>query len=451
MSKSSQIFLSIGTNLGERQENLQQAVDVLGGVMAVEKISPIYETAPWGKTDQPDFLNACLSGPTNLQPLEFLHACKEIEHQLGRQPGTHWGPRLIDIDIVFYGDRIVDEEKLQLPHPQLGLRAFVLAPMADIAPDLIHPQNGRMVSEMLHDVDLNTVERLPRTEAMLRKPIQLKWGIKTFVMGILNVTPDSFSGDGLLVDQDWIEATVEKAKEFVDQGVDIIDVGGESTRPGSTPITVEEEKARVLPVIEAIRPLVDVPISVDTYRASIVQAALDAGGDWVNDVWGLRMDPDMAGVVAERGCPVVIMHNRSHPKNADQQARLGGRYIGINYRNLLQDISQELRKSIDIATTHHVDGQQIIIDPGIGFGKTVEQNLELLDRLNYFKDLGYPILVGPSRKSFIGYTLNLPPEERLEGTAAAITIAIDRGADIVRVHDVKEMVRVSRMADAILR
>lgn len=451
MSKSSQIFLSIGTNLGQRQENLQQAVDALGGVMAVEKISPIYETAPWGKTDQPDFLNACLAGPTDLQPLEFLHACKEIERQLGRQPGSHWGPRLIDIDIVFYGDQIVDEEKLQLPHPQLGLRAFVLAPLVDIAPDLIHPQDGRMVSEMLHDIDLNTVERLPKTEAMLRKPIQFKWGIKTYVMGILNVTPDSFSGDGLLVDQDWIEATVEKAKEFVAQGVDIIDIGGESTRPGSIPISAEEEKARILPVIEAVRPRVDVPLSIDTYRASIAQDALDAGGDWINDVWGLRMDPNMADVVAERGCPVVIMHNRSQPKNADQQARLGGRYIGIHYSNLLQDISQELQDSTDIATNHHVDEQQIIVDPGIGFGKTVEQNLALLDRLEYFKELGFPILVGPSRKSFIGYTLNLPPEERLEGTAAAITIAIDRGADIVRVHDVKEMVRVARMADAIIR
>jgi dihydropteroate synthase len=194
-----------------------------------------------------------------------------------------------------------------------------------------------------------------------------------------------------------------------------------------------------------------VPLSIDTYRASIAEAALDAGCNWINDVWGLRMDPEMAEVVAERGCPVVIMHNRSQPKNADQQAKLGGRYVGIHYRNLFQDISHELQESIDIATNHQVDDQQIIIDPGIGFGKTVEQNLALLDRLDYFNELGYPILVGPSRKSFIGYTLNLPPEERLEGTAAAVTIAIDRGADILRVHDVKEMVRVARMTDAIVR
>ena len=451
MSKSSLVFLSIGTNLGQRRENLQQAVDALGGVLAVEAISPIYETAPWGITDQPDFFNACLAGQTDLQPHELLNSCKEIEHRLGRQPGSRWGPRLIDIDLVLYGDQIINDAKLQLPHPQLALRTFVLAPLADIAPDLVHPQNGRMISDMLLDVDLDSVKRLSMHEAMLRRPIKFTWGLKTYVMGILNVTPDSFSGDGLLVGQDWIEATVEKAKEFVAHGADIIDIGGESTRPGSLPISTEEEKARIVPVIEAVRTHVDVPLSVDTYRATIAQAALEAGADWVNDVWGLRMDPDMAGLIADKGCPVVIMHNRSKPKNVDQQARLGGRYIGIDYRNLLEDISQELQESIDIATSYHIDDQQIIIDPGIGFGKTVEQNLALLNGLDYLKELGYPILVGPSRKSFIGYTLNLPPEERVEGTAAAVTIAIDRGADVVRVHDVKEVARVARMADAILR
>ncbi len=451
MSKSSRVFLSIGTNLGQRRENLQQAVDALGGVLAVESISPIYETAPWGMTDQPDFLNACLAGQTELQPHELLNSCKEIEGQLGRQPGSHWGPRLIDIDLILYGEQIINDANLQLPHPQMALRAFVLAPLADIAPDFVHPQNGQSISEMLLDVDLTTVERLSISEAMLRRPIKFTWGIKTYVMGILNVTPDSFSGDGLLVDQDWIEETVKKAIGFVADGADIIDIGGESTRPGSLPISTEEETARVVPVIEAVRPHVDVPLSVDTYRASVAKAALQAGADWVNDVWGLRMDPDLAELVADRGCPMVIMHNRSKPKNVDQQARLGGRYIGIDYRNLLEDIAQELKQSIDIAASHHVDEQQIIIDPGIGFGKTVEQNLALLKGLDSLKELGYPILVGPSRKSFIGYTLNLPPEERLEGTAAAITIAIDRGADVVRVHDVKEMVRVARMADAILR
>jgi dihydropteroate synthase len=237
----------------------------------------------------------------------------------------------------------------------------------------------------------------------------------------------------------------------VADGADILDVGGESTRPGSTPITADLEKARILPLIAAIRAEMDIPISVDTYRAEVAAAALDAGANWVNDVWGLRMDPDMAPLVAERGCPVVIMHNRSKPKNVEQETHLGGRYVGVAYEDLLTDIRRELEESIDLALTAGVGREQIIIDPGIGFGKTVSQNLTLLNRLDYFKEMGYPILLGPSRKSFIGYTLDLPPDERVEGTAATIAIGIDRGANIIRVHDVRQMVRVARMTDAIVK
>jgi dihydropteroate synthase len=277
------------------------------------------------------------------------------------------------------------------------------------------------------------------------------WHERTIIMGILNATPDSFSGDGLLSDEDLVVRALAQARQFVADGADILDVGGESTRPGSTPVTADSEKARVLPVIRAIQAELDVLISVDTYRAEVAAAALDAGANWVNDVWGLRMDPNMAGLVAERGCPVVIMHNRSKPKDVEQETRLGGHYVGVAYEDLLTDIRRELEASIDLALAAGVGRRQIIIDPGIGFGKTVSQNLTLLNRLDYFKEMGYPILLGPSRKSFIGYTLDLPPEERVEGTAATIAIGIDRGANIIRVHDVKQMVRVARMTDAIVK
>lgn len=282
-----------------------------------------------------------------------------------------------------------------------------------------------------------------------------EWGRRTYVMGILNVTPDSFSGDGLAVDGDpaiTLEQTVGQAVRFVDEGADILDIGGESTRPGSSPITAEEELARVVPVVRAVRAAApDTIISIDTYRASVASAALDAGANWVNDVWGLRMDPAMAGLIAERNCPVIIMHNRSKPKDVNQEARLGGRYVGVHYTDLLGDIRAELLAQVDIALAAGVQRDQIILDPGIGFGKTVEQNLELLDRLGEIKALGFPVLLGPSRKSFIGYALDLPPDQRLEGTAAAVAIGIDRGADIVRVHDVMMMARVARMTDAIVR
>lgn len=277
------------------------------------------------------------------------------------------------------------------------------------------------------------------------------WGTRTYIMGIINVTPDSFSGDGVL-SGDYHASAVEQAKLFVLDGADILDIGGESTRPGSVPVTIDEELERVLPVIKAIRAEIpDIPISVDTYRAKVADEALGAGANWVNDVWGLRMDPEMAPVVATHNCPVVIMHNRSKPKDVDQEQRLGGRYIGVQYKDLIEDIRRELAEQIDIALAAGVDIEQIILDPGIGFGKTVEQNLELLDRLQAFKTFGRPILIGPSRKSFIGYTLDLPPDDRLEGTAAAVAIGIDRGADIVRVHDVRAMVRVAKMTDRIVR
>jgi dihydropteroate synthase len=228
-------------------------------------------------------------------------------------------------------------------------------------------------------------------------------------------------------------------------------VGGESTRPGSRPTSAEEELRRVLPVIRALADVVNVPISIDTYKAEVARQAVAAGATLVNDVWGLRMDPDVARVVAGTGAALILMHNRSKPKDAVQEARLGGRYVGVAYTDLLDDILHELRESVEMALAAGVAPEKIIVDPGIGFGKTVEQNLELLDRLGELKALGYPILAGPSRKSFVGYTLNLPPDQRLEGTAAAVALAIDRGADIVRVHDVAAMTRVARFSDAVVR
>ena len=280
---------------------------------------------------------------------------------------------------------------------------------------------------------------------------QLRFGSRTHVMGIINVTPDSFSGDGLMSAPDTVKAAVEQAQRFIESGVDILDIGGESTRPGSAPVDQREEMERVLPVINALRDSRDdTLISIDTYKSQVAEAALSHGADWINDVWGLRADPLMAGVAAKWGCPVILMHNRSKPSNAEIQSRLGGRYIGVTYNDLLNDVKQELLESVSIARAAGVRDDQIILDPGIGFGKTVEQNLELVNHLGEIKELGYPVLLGASRKSFIGYTLNLPPEERVEGTAAVCAVGIARGADIIRVHDVKEMSRVARMTDAIL-
>lgn len=281
------------------------------------------------------------------------------------------------------------------------------------------------------------------------------WGSRTYVMGILNITPDSFSGDGLLSiieAEDPLQATLEQARRFLAAGCDILDVGGESTRPGSQPVDAAAEKKRVIPVIESLaRAFPEALISIDTYKAEVAEAALEAGARFVNDVWALRADPDLAGIAAKHNAPVVLMHNRSNPASVEVKERLGNAYTGSEYKNLLEDVKRELMTSVDIARRAGIPDERIILDPGIGFGKTVDHNLELIRRLDEIRALGFPILLGPSRKSFIGYTLDLPPTQRVEGTAAAVAVGITRGADIVRVHDVGPISRVVKMTDAIIR
>lgn len=283
------------------------------------------------------------------------------------------------------------------------------------------------------------------------------WGKRTYVMGIVNVTPDSFSGDGVMTSDakgadDWIARAVAQARGFVADGADLLDIGGESTRPGGSPVPASDEVARVVPVIRAIRSaLPDIALSIDTFKAVTADAAIEAGADIVNDVWGLAADPDLAAVCARRKCGVILMHNRSTPQDQDLRTKLGGRFASAGYKDLIADVTRDLRDIAQTALAAGIRRDNIVLDPGIGFGKDTDQNRQLVNRLDAFKQLGFPILAGPSRKSFIGYTLDLPADDRLEGTAAAVALSITRGADIVRVHDVREMARVARMTDAMVR
>jgi dihydropteroate synthase len=281
------------------------------------------------------------------------------------------------------------------------------------------------------------------------------WGSRTYVMGILNITPDSFSGDGLLAQSraaGEVEAPIRQAKEFLSNGADILDVGGESTRPGSQSVSAVEEIERVIPVISALaNEFPDALISIDTYKARVAEEAFKAGAHILNDVWALRADPELASVAAAARVPVILMHNRSNPASVEVREQLGNAYIGSEYENLIEDVKRELLVSVELTKKAGIEESYIILDPGIGFGKTREHNLELINRLDKIRALGYPVLLGPSRKSFIGFTLDLPADQRVEGTAATVAVGIARGADIVRVHDVKEMARVAKMTDAIVR
>jgi dihydropteroate synthase len=265
---------------------------------------------------------------------------------------------------------------------------------------------------------------------------ELRWGAKTYVMGVVNLSPDSFSGDGL---GDDIEATIAQAQRMVAEGADIIDVGGESTRPGTKPLStdnVDAELRLVIPAVERLVEEISVPISIDTYKSAVARRALEAGAVMINDIWGLKLDPALARLAAEKGVPIILMANE---RDAPPKAGIVAKVIA------------DLRVGINIAVAAGVPPENIIVDPGIGFGKSLEQNLELVNRLSELKVLGKPILLGTSRKSMIGLVLELPPEKRLEGNLAVTAIGIANGADMVRVHDVRQTVLVCRMSDAIIR
>jgi len=264
---------------------------------------------------------------------------------------------------------------------------------------------------------------------------EFRWGERTYIMGICNLSPDSFSGDGLGSD---IEATLAQAQRMVAEGADIIDVGGESTQPGKEPLPaddIDDELRLVIPAIERLAAEIKVPISIDTYKYGVARRALDAGAAMINDIWALRLDPRLAPLAAERGVPLIMMSNQRDAPVDD----------------IMPTIIADLKRAIQQAAAAGVPQYNIIVDPGIGFGKSLEQNLEIVRRLAELKTLGKPVLLGSSRKSMIGQVLDLPADQRLEGTAATVAIGIANGAAIVRVHDVKQMVRVCRMSDAIIR
>ena len=259
----------------------------------------------------------------------------------------------------------------------------------------------------------------------------LDYGKKTLIMGVLNVTPDSFSDGGKY---NTIDHAVKRAIEMVEQGADIIDIGGESTRPGYTPISVEEELSRLIPVIEAITRNVHVPLSIDTFKAETAKESIKAGAHIINDIWGAKADPNMAKVAAELEVPIILQHNRDNNQ----------------YQSFFRDCLNDIYESISIVKRAGVKDEQIIFDPGIGFAKDLSKDLEMMRNLDTFVALGYPVLLGPSRKRMIGGVLDLPVNERLEGTGAAVCFGIQKGCQIVRVHDVKEISRMAKMMDAMM-
>ncbi|ALC83296.1 MULTISPECIES: dihydropteroate synthase [Bacillus] len=274
-------------------------------------------------------------------------------------------------------------------------------------------------------------QTLARPKQLIAKDFRLTYEDKTLIMGILNITPDSFSDGGKYQS---LDKALAHAKLMIDQGAHIIDIGGESTRPGSEFVSADEELSRVIPVIERLANEIEAPISIDTYKAEVADEALKAGASIINDVWGAKADEGMAGVAASHGVPIILMHNRHN----------------TDYQNLIEDMVTDLSESISLVKAAGVEDHQIIIDPGIGFAKNFEHNLSVMNQLEAFCSMGFPVLLATSRKRFIGRVLDLPPEERAEGTGATVCLGIQKGCDIVRVHDVLQISRMAKMMDAMI-
>ncbi|KAJ2781228.1 trifunctional dihydropteroate synthetase, partial [Coemansia linderi] len=498
-------YIALGTNLGNRLENMHQALHRLNTDLPTSHVvesSFLYQTAPMYVTDQPAFLNAACLVKTALEPLALLDELKRIEAEMGRDFGMYRnGPRIMDLDILFYDEIDMQTDRLTIPHALLHERRFQLGPLCDIDSDLMHHRLGKTTGALFRHLTTHSdapddivrvtplravnasVDAGPSaSESSILKALSPLSQKETVFMGILNCTPDSFSDGG---DFATLDLAVEHAAALIKSGADILDIGGQSTRPGATQVGVEEEIRRVVPVIRRIRELgITAPISIDTFYAEVAAAALDAGADIVNDVTGGGFDPEMLPLVARRQCPYVMMHMRGDPSTMTKMNDYG-EYGGDVVRGTRFELAQRVRAALD----QGVPRWNIILDPGIGFAKEGAQNFEFLRRLPELtarnirastkstsaslaagssgseegeegfidEDLAtglenYPVLVGSSRKRFIGHaTGKTDAKDRVWGTAATVTAAIQGGASIVRIHDVAEMVDVARVSDHIYR
>ena len=463
--------ICLGGNLGDRGRVLQRALENLRSVGVVSAVSALYVTAPQHVVEQPDFLNAACTLVTRLPPSALLLRLKEIEGRMGRDfGGIRYGPRVVDLDIALYGAEVVDEETavgpLNVPHKLMHQRTFVLRPLCDIAPEVRHAAfGGASIGELYAKLCAAEASeaaaagapppRFPIRVVPIRQDLTWELGGRTLVMGILNVTPDSFSDGGRL---DGPAAAAAAAEAMVAAGVDVIDIGAESTRPGAARVTEEEELRRLLPAIAAIRASASAAtakalISVDTTRAAVAAAAVEAGADILNDISGGTFDARMLPTAAKCKVPIILMHTRGTP--AEMQSR-------AEYADLIPEVCAELGAQCRAAAAAGVPPWHVLVDPGIGFAKTGDHNLALLRHENlgafvrHFTEATPPLavgsLVGASRKGFIGRAIGEPdPTRRQWGNAAAVCAAVAGGADVVRVHEVDEMRQVAKMADAIYR
>lgn len=465
-SPEQEVVIALGSNVGDRLHNFNEALELMNKAgISITRHACLYETAPAYVTDQPHFLNSAVRAITKLGPHELLGALKKIEKDMGRTDGIRYGPRPIDLDILFYGKFKVHSDILTIPHERIWERPFVMAPLMDLlgsAADCDTVTGWHSFS--LHSGGIFESwekmggESLIGKEGMKRVlPIENElwdWSQRTSVMGILNVTPDSFSDGGKFLS---VEAAVSQARLMISEGADMIDIGAQSTRPMASRISVEEELDRLIPVLEAVIGMPEAEgklISVDTFYSEVASEAVSKGAHLVNDVSAGQLDPNMLRVVAGLKVPYVAMHMRGNPSTMQNSENL-------QYDDVCQQVASELYSRVKDAELAGIPAWRIIIDPGIGFSKKTEHNLDILMGLPIIraeiarKSLAVshaPILIGPSRKRFLGDICSrTDAEERDPATVASVTTSVLGGANIVRVHNVRDNLDAVRVCDAMLK
>ncbi|KAJ6835348.1 folate synthesis bifunctional protein, mitochondrial-like [Iris pallida] len=461
-----EVVIALGSNVGNRIQNFNEALRLMkkSGIN-VTRHGCLYETEPAYVTDQPLFLNSAIRGTTKLRPHELLKVLKHIERELDRTDGIRYGPRPIDLDILFYGRLKVESESLTIPHERIWERPFVVAPLVDLLGSSIDngtEQSWHSLSR--HSGGLFEVwqklggESLIGREGM-RRVLPLggslwDWSKRTHVMGVLNLTPDSFSDGGKFLD---VDAAVSQARLLISEGADIIDIGAQSTRPFAHRVSVDEELERLVPVLDALLQLPEVEgklLSVDTFYAEVASEAVKKGVHIVNDVSGGQLDPKILSAVGDLGVPYITMHMRGDPCTMQNDQNL-------QYDDVCKQVASELYSRLNEAELAGIPAWRIILDPGIGFSKKNEHNLEILMGLESIRrELGKksvaashaPILVGPSRKKFLGEICNRSnPVERDPATIAAITTGVLGGANIIRVHNISDNLDAAKVCDALLK
>ncbi|MBQ6342675.1 MAG: dihydropteroate synthase [Anaerolineaceae bacterium] len=430
------VYISAGSNQGNRGEYLRMAAQLLSPAVRVLRTSELYLTEPWGYKPQPSFYNLVWEAETDLDPDSLLKYFKTIENRIGRVKTLRYGPRVIDLDILLYDDKIYQSQNLTIPHAMMRERRFVLQPLCDLIPMEQDPVTKKTWFDLLQACPESGVEKVDE-KLDYSKPV-VNWGLRTYTMGIVNLTPDSFSGDGLLTGQNMITGALRRCEAFLESGADILDFGAESTRPGFEEVPEKTEIQRLVPVLKEVRRrFPKALLSVDSRKAEAVKAALDCGIDWINNT-GDSDDKQLDSLCAGSGKVTVLMRINPLRKSGEEV---------LSAEKIMERVRSQLLDRVSSVQKYGMKQENIVLDPGIGFGSSPSFDLEIIRQIRQISLLGFPVLLGVSRKSFLGRYLQRPVDERIAGTSAVICYAILNGCDVIRVHDVKFMKDIAIMSD----